>query len=440
MSGSFWQSFLTTLEELKKQNPIYYSILSDLDVLEVSDDTVVFGCGSVGAKNYMQKKQNDFEGELSEFIKKNVSVVFVLREEKKQKKTPLLNYEPTKNDVVRAAGLRTNFTFESFAVSPTNQVAFAAAQAVSKQPGSSYNPLFIYGGVGVGKTHLAQATARAVLLENPDIGVFFCSGERFMNELIESIRTKTTPKFRKKYRGLNLIVVDDIQFIAGKRTVQEEFFHTFNSVVSSGGQIILTSDRPPHEIKNLEDRLRSRFSGGLIVDIQNPDFELRTAILLIKAREKNIDIGIDAAKKIAENVMDARALEGSLLTLYARTVDAGSEISLPSVERFLFQKKERRPKTSPQEAIKAVCSFYNIKPTQIKDKTRKSNIAFARQIAMFVLRTEMGLGFEEIARLLKRKDHTTVMYGVNKIKGILMKDTAIKEDVFAITSSLFPST
>lgn len=438
-SGSFWQSFLGSLQHIKEQNPIYYSIMSDLVPLESSNTTVVIGCSSVGSRNYMQKKQEEFESALSAFVKKPLSVVFVLNTtigDKKESPAPLLTFEPTHEDILRKAGLRRGFTFEGFAVSQSNQVAFAAAKAVSKQVGLSYNPLFLYGPVGVGKTHLAQAVANEALSQDPSLSVIFCSGEKFMNELIESIRNKSTPVFRKKYRALSLIILDDVQFIAGKKTVQEEFFHTFNSVVSAGGQVVLTSDRPPSEIRNLEDRLRSRFSGGLIVDIQDPDFELRTAILLIKAREKNIDIDIESAKKIAERVVDTRALEGALLSLFAETLASKQPINNETVSLFFNKQGEKKKKVTPQEVIKAVCSFFGIKPSVLRGTSRKREIAFARQVAMFVLRNETGLGLKEIALLLKRKDHTTVLYGVDKIRSQMMKNPSTQKDVSAIVDSL----
>jgi len=441
MLQSFWDEFLVSIKEKKKKNPIYYSILRDVHPIEIKEDTVTLSCSSLGAQKYLEKKRDDVGSLLTLHLHKKTAVKFVLVTNKRMDESPLLSFEPSKEDVFRKAGLRANYTFESFAVSSTNQIAFAAAQSVGKTPGSSYNPLFFYGGVGFGKTHLAQAIAHTVLEDDPSSSVLFCSGEAFMNELIESIREKTTPRFRKKFRTLKVIVVDDIQFIAGKQTVQEEFFHTFYSIVSAGGQVVLTSDRPPREIRKLEDRLRSRFSGGLIVDIQQPDFELRTAILLIKAREKDIDIDIEVAKIIAEAVVDTRSLEGTLLSLYARSAAGGHTISLDLVEDFFRDKSvEKKHKLSPQDIIKTVCSFYNIKQSQLKGASRKSTIALARQVAMFLLRTELGLNLEEVAFLVKRKDHTTVLHAMNKIRNLNMKDVTFREELSSITKALSVST
>ena len=441
MQLSFWKSFLESKQDLKIKNRIFYSILRSVVPIEIHENKIIMDCDSDGAKKYLESKKSKLEEMISLHISKKITLSFVVREKKTRKETPLLSFQPSAEDVFRRAGLDAHHTFEDFAVSSTNQVAFAASQAVAQNPGISYNPLFLYGGVGVGKTHLAQSIAHKILDENRESKVIFCSGERFMNDLIESIRGKTTPSFRKKYRYLQLIIVDDIQFIAGKQTVQEEFFHTFNNIVSAGGQVVLTSDRHPHEIRNLEDRLRSRFSGGLIVDIQQPNFELRSAILLIKAREKNIKIDIEAANAIAETVLDTRALEGTLLSLYARALNNQKSIDLLVVEEFFQNTKERTKKRlMPQDIIKTVCTFYNIKQSHLKSASRISKIALARQIAMYLLRKQLGLNLEEVAYITHRKDHTTVIHAISKIENLLMRDSGFKEEVNSITQSLDSST
>ncbi len=440
MLTSFWESVEADIKAQHEKNPIFFSLISDCEPVEIKDDLIIVGCGSGGTKRYMDGKLKILEEVVSFRAGKKTRLEFIVVEQTNVAKSsgPLLDFQPSKEEIYKRAGLSPLATFENFAVSPTNQVAFAAAQSVAKSPGTSYNPLFLYGAVGVGKTHLAQAIARIILENDNDSNVYFCSSEKFMNELIESIRGKTTARFRKKYRSLKLIIVDDIQFLAGKQTVQEEFFHTFNSIVSGGGQVVLTSDRPPFEIQKLEDRLRSRFSGGLIVDIQQPDFELRAAILLIKAREKNIEIEIEAAKIIAELVQDTRSLEGTLLSLYARTLATDSQIIDLNVVESFFQKGFERTKqrVSPQEVIKSVCSFYNVSQSQLKGETRKSNIALARQIVMYLLRIELRLNLEEVAFLVKRKDHTTVMHAVGKIREKSMKDDTFRGELEMIIKAM----
>lgn len=441
MTSSFWNEFLKFVENSDNKNPIIASLLKQVKLLEMADNSVVLSCENQGVRMYLEKKRELIESLLWQHTQLKMTIVFTVIEKKTIKNTPLLSFEPSLEDAYTKSGLHTKYKLENYAVSNSNRVAYAAAQAVAQNPGASYNPLFFYGGVGVGKTHLAQGIAQAVLNRDAQKHVFFSPGDHFINELIDSIRERTTAKFKRKYRSLDVLIVDDIQFIAGKQTVQEEFFHTFNSIVSAGGQIILTSDRPPNEIKNLEDRLRSRFSGGLIVDIQSPDFELRTAILLIKAKEKNIEIDMEAAKIIAERIGDSRGLEGGLLSIYAKILGVKDRIDLETVEMFFQEKVETRiKKIDPGDVIKAVCSCYNIKQSHLKSATRTEEIAFPRQIAMYLLRQELKIKYEEIAIMLKRKDHTTIMHGVEKISRLLIKDPSLKQEVDRIIQLIRPST
>jgi len=445
MKGGFWEEFLVFFEKNEKAAPIVYSALRNVRSVEIQADQLTLGCQNQPVKIFLEKNIPLIEKSLAVFANKNIGVSLMIAKGKKTtaagQQAPLLAFQPSLDDVFLRAGLHRKYRFENFAVSPTNQVAFAAAQAVAKNPGNAYNPLFVYGGVGVGKTHLAQGAARQILEVDSTKKVFFCPGDQFTNELIENIRERSTQRFRKKYRHLDLLVIDDIQFIAGKETVQEEFFHTFNSVVSGGGQIILTSDRPPSSIKNLEDRLRSRFSGGLIVDVQSPDFELRSAIILIKAQEKNIEIDIDAARVIAEQVSDSRALEGTLLSVYAKILGRKEKIDLDAVDSFFQQKVVGKiKKISPNDVVRAVCAYYNVKQSQIRGPQRSETIVFPRQITMYLLRRELKLKLEEIAYLLKKKDHTTIIHGVDKISGLIIKDPNIKQEIDRITSSLGSST
>lgn len=244
MLQSTWKSFLEFNGGSAEKKSVFISLLSQTTLHEITDSKAVLITESQGMSSYLAGKRIDIELALSAYFKKSMRVEFIIRQRAKKKEEPLLNYEPPIEDLFARAGLNSRYTFENFAVSTSNSVAFAAALAVSKDPGRSYNPLFFYGGVGVGKTHLAHAAARTVLERNQESRILFCPGDRFTNELIESIQNKTTQQFRKKYRTLHILIVDDIQFIAGKQTVQEEFFHTFNTIVGAGGQVILTSDRP----------------------------------------------------------------------------------------------------------------------------------------------------------------------------------------------------
>ncbi len=448
MLTSFWQEFLGLLSDEKKKNPIIFSLFNQLKPVELTEDRLVLSCDNQGFVFYLQKKIPSIERRLSEYAKKPMAIEIIVVEKKKKKKEPLLQFEPSIEDVFHKAGLVGKHAFENFAVSPTNQVAYAAAQAVAGDLGEAYNPLFLYGGVGVGKTHLAQAIARNVLEKDPSLKVLFCPSEQFTNEFIESIREKNTARNRRKYRRLDLLILDDIQFIAGKNAVQEDFFHTFNTIISSRGQVILTSDRPPDEIKKLEDRLRSRFSGGLVVDIQPPDFELRTAILMIKAQEKGIEVEVDVARLIAEQVTDSRALEGTLLSIYAKTLGGQEKIDLAAVELFFSARngaireetKKNGVRITPSDVMRVVCSYYNLRQSHLKGSSRAERFSLPRQVVMFLLRNELALKLEEVAFLLKRKDHTTILHGVEKITGLVARNSQFKEEVDRIIKTLRLST
>jgi chromosomal replication initiator protein len=436
----FWEAFLKHAEKNPQVSAVFLSILKQVKIKEVTEEKIVLSCENIGVYNFLQKKANILDFLFKEYTKKPVKTIFVVEEKRKKKEPPLFSYQPSKEEVFLKSGLNLKYSFDNFAVSSTNQVAYAAAQAIVNDLGKVYNPLFLYGGVGVGKTHLAQAIARKVLEKDEQKKVLFCPGDNFTNELVEAIKDKTTSRFRKKYRRLDLLVVDDIQFIAGKIHIQEEFFHTFNSIITSGGQIILTSDRPPYEIKNLQDRLRSRFSGGLMVDIQPPDFELRCAILLIKAKERKIEIDMEAIKVIAEEITDSRALEGALISLYAKILGKKEKIDLETVEQFFLEKKQNQTKKiNPNDVVRAICSFYNIKQSHLKSDRRISNYALPRQITMFILRQYLKMKYEEVAFFLKRKDHTTVIHAVKKIEGLMMKNPNFKNEIINIIQNLFPS-
>jgi len=437
---SYWDGFIQKLG--KENNPVLYPLLKYAKIISIDDEKIVLSVVSSGPYDFLTKRVGEIEQQFFNFSQKKIKLDFIIKPPtKKNIIAPLLSFEPSIEDVFAKAGLNKKYSIENFAVSTSNQVAYAAAQAVIENPGSAYNPLFLYGGVGVGKTHIAQSVAKKILEKDRNKKIYFCPGDNFTNELIEAIRGKTTGRFRQKYRFLNLLIVDDIQFIAGKNAVQEEFFHTFNAIVSSGGQIILTADRPPNEIKNLEDRLLSRFLGGLTVDIQDPDFELRSAILLIKAKEKNINIDIEAVKIIAERITDCRGLEGALLSIYAKIFGVKEQIDLEDVESFFSKDKiTGKKRVNPVDIIKTVCSFYNIKQSHLKGPSRAASIAFYRQITMYLLEKELGLTLIEVAELLNRRDHTTALHAKQKISNLILRDPNLKKEIDIITQSLFQST
>lgn len=345
-------------------------------------------------------------------------------------------------DTARRLHIRADASFDNFAVSTTNQLAYAAATAVAKNPGGAYNPLFFYGGVGVGKTHLMHAVANAILTKKPGVKLVYCMGEEFTNEIVEAIQTKTNRQFRQKYRSAELFLVDDVQFIAGKQQTQEEFFHTFNALHREGVQIILTSDRPPSEIAKLDDRLRSRFEGGLTVDIAPPNFELRVAIVNIKSAAMGITVPSEAAQLVAANLTDTRAIEGFLRKLTAPGVGPAT----PELVASLLGSKavvgsggiaKHDKRVPPQEVLEVVANYFSIKPTTIKSPKRDRPIARPRQIIMYLCKTELGLTLEDIGGLLGGRDHTTVMHGVETITQELSVNERLRTDVEGIKRRLW---
>src|SRR3989344_4621073 len=331
--------------------------------------------------------------------------------------------------------VRADYTFQTLAVSSTNQLAYVSATTVAKKIGTAYNPLFIYGPVGVGKTHLMQAIANEVYKNDPDKKIIYTTSEEFTNEVVEAIRSNDTARMKKKFRNIDLLIVDDVQFFAGKERVQEELFHTFNSLVDGGSQIVLSSDRPPSDIKKLEKRLSSRFAGGLTVDIGEADFELRTAILLIKAKKHNISLSMEAAKKIAEQAHDSRELEGLLTRVITVAKTNGKEISEDLIESALSETGEKKHYFRTDEVIKNICTYYNIKETLIKGPKRDSYLVKAMQIAMYILKNDLSLSFVEIGNILGGRDHTTIMHGVGKIEKLLL-EKKLSEEMLGIKSLL----
>jgi chromosomal replication initiator protein len=337
------------------------------------------------------------------------------------------------------AHLREDFTFDSFAVSGSNEMAYAAAHAVAAQPGQAYNPLFLWGGVGVGKTHLMQAIGNTILKANPEILINYCMGEEFLNEIIGAIRTKKTLEFKERYRQLKVLLIDDIQFIAGKDTAQEEFFHTFNAITRAGGQIIMTSDRPPHEIHPLEDRLRSRFEGGLTIDIQQPTFELRTAILLIKSQKMGLDLPMNLAQMVAAEVESTRKLEGVIFKIHSAHRFQNKPLEESLIRSILGSESKpviERKKLKPSAILRAVTSHFHVSTNTIRGPSRKKEYVLARHIAMYLLKEELDVPYTEIGNSFGGRDHTSVMHAVEKIGKDIEQNNLVNQHVTAIRSSL----
>lgn len=337
------------------------------------------------------------------------------------------------------SALNNRLTFDSFVVGSSNNFAHAAAQGVIKNPGKKYNPLFIYGGVGLGKTHLMHAIGHALLDSNPDLNILYISAETFASELISSLQSKKTASFKKRYRSCDALLIDDIQFISGKEFTQEEFFHTFNELYMSERQIILTSDRPPQEIPKIEERLSSRFMGGLTVDIQPPDFEMRMAILKQKMSEMDIEISSEALEIIAELVeTNARELEGTFRRITALADTRQEPIDGELVREFFGVEKERKSKKiRPTSVIAKTAKYYDYKSSELKGKSRKAPLANARHIAMYIIKKELDTPYEKIGSLFGGRDHTTIMHGVEKIDLEMRANPQIRKEVGEIKKLIF---
>ena len=436
-----WKKVLGEIEiEVSKAN--FFTLFKTTGLLSLENGVATIAAPSTMIIDLLQKRfYQIIKKAVDKHTETDTKIIFVPRAiaptaKAQGIKSPLFAEEAEKPiSIGHLPRVSSDYTFQTMAVSSSNQLAFVSATTVAKNIGKSYNPLFIYGPVGVGKTHLIQAIANEVYQKAPNKKIIYITSEEFTNEVVEAIRTSDTARMKKKFRNVDLLVIDDIQFFAGKEKVQEELFHTFNILVDRSAQVVLSSDRPPSEIKKIEKRLSSRFSGGLAVDIEPPDFELRTAILLIKAKKYGIDLPIEVAKQIAQKSQDTRQLEGFLLKTITEAKTKEAEITTDLVDDALNSRQEEKILFRPDEVIKNVCAFYNIKSTQIKGPKRSAYLVRARHVAMFLLKKEVGLSLVEIGNMLGGRDHTTIMHGVEKIEKLAL-NSALSGEIMGITSRL----
>ena len=450
---AIWKEVLDQVK-ISVSQPVFNTWFSQTHLVALYEEAGRFkgeiGCNSTFVKATIEAR---YFGLVQDAIVKSLGkpcdLTFTIQSEQrlvsetKKEEVPLFAGSEEDNDFSRLsfqnAHIKPNFTFENFAVSSSNQMAWAASDAVSRSIGDAYNPLFIWGGVGVGKTHLMNAIGHTILAKDPSAKVYFCTGEDFTNDIVEGIRNKTTKSVRERYRKLKALFVDDIQFIAGKDTVQEEFFHTFNAVTGAGGQVVLTSDRAPHEIPRLEERLKSRFEAGLIVDIAPSDFELRCAILQIKVKEQGIELPMDLVQLVASNLESARKIEGFLKKLFSEVRFKNAQITPELIQSIIGRGIETngvKLKASPNDVITKVSEYYSIGKRALLGDSRTRPIARPRQMLMYILRTELKLPLEEVGRLIGGRDHSTVMHAVGKITQLAMTDVQTREDLSGIKQGL----
>ncbi|MEA2583433.1 MAG: chromosomal replication initiator protein, partial [Thermomicrobiales bacterium] len=340
-------------------------------------------------------------------------------------------------------GLNPRYVYEHYVVGSSNRFAHAASLAVADRPGGQYNPFFIHGGVGLGKTHLLHAIGHRALEQQPGLSVVYISSEKFTNDLINSLRGQRMEEFRSRYRTIDILMIDDIQFIAGKPSTQEEFFHTFNALYQSGKQVVLSSDRPPKAIAELEDRLRSRFEGGLIADVQAPDYEMRTAILRTKAEELSAVLPDEVIEYVAhKDQTNIRELEGALNKILAYTQITGRPATLQLAMEAIADAAigQRRAKMSRSDIVDTVAAHYHVTPVDLRGRARSKEIVGPRQVAMYLMREETSSSLLEIGQELGGRDHTTVMHGIDKIEQLLQTDTALRAQLMALREALFTRT
>lgn len=335
--------------------------------------------------------------------------------------------------------LNPKYTLANYVVGPSNNVAYAAAQAIVQNPGTSYNPLFLYGGTGVGKTHLMLGIGNAILDKKPHAKVIYSPSEKFMNDYVEAIQTHKMGDLRAKYRSPDLLLIDDIQFFSGREGTQEEFFHTFNELMGKNSQIVLTSDRSPHEIAKIEDRLKSRFAGGLMIDIQAPDFDTRVAILRSKCLEHHANLPEETLKMLAASFdTNIRELEGQLVGILQILKVQNLPPTPENIGRFLQTKAPAKNGSAlePKKVLETICQYFNLNQKDLLGAKRQKELVLPRHLAMFILSEDLNLTVEKIGLLLGKRDHTTVMHGRDKIKKLVNQDREVQRMLIEIKQKL----
>ena len=421
-SAYVWAKILIQLEE-RLGAVIVSSSFDDAELVELNDENLIIYSPSDFRRDVIRSRfTKHIEAALKEIFNSNAKLVVFDEDElaahqSKGKTNTTLEFAP-------------QFSFENFVVGPSNRFAHGAAIAVANAPGSVYNPLFIYGPPGVGKTHLLYAIANGIRQKNPDANIVYIKGDQFTNEMIDALQTGRKNEFKNKYRNADLFLIDDIQFIAGKEATQEEFFHTFNTLYEAGKQIVMTSDRKPSDMLTLEDRLKSRFEWGLLADIQPPDYETRMAIIKNKARSLSLTLDNDVCNYIAVNITNnVRQIEGTVKKIMAYHNLTGMELNLANIERAISDmfKSEGNALPTPSLIISQVCKFYSIDEALLRGSLKNKGTSEARQIAMYLIRQMTNLSLPDIGREFNR-DHSTVIHAIRKVEATLKNGNSVLQD------------
>lgn len=440
MYEGIWKSVLAEIE-VSVSRASFITWFKNTSLEKNEDESLTVLVPNIFAKQQLEVKYADT---ITSLLEKNgllsPVVSYAIRTSQGQKKpteelAPIAAAQPTNTASARGT-INDKYNFDNFIVGSSNEFAYAACQAISKNPGTKYNPLFIYGGVGLGKTHLIQAVGNGIKEDNPSARIVYVSTETFVNEFLDSIRFKKQG-FADRYRNADVLIIDDIQFIAGKEKTQEEFFHTFNALHQANKQIILTSDKPPKAIPTLEERLRSRFEWGMTIDIQPPDLETRQAILHAKAATHDITLPDDVVEFLAKHIQtNIRELEGSLNQLIAFCELRNIEPDIATAQALLRGKQTRPRHITPKGIVEKTATHFDVSMNDIKSPKRDKEIVTPRQVAMYLLRSELHMSFPKIAHELGRKDHTTAIHSVEKVESLLGDDFVMRQHIQEIREQL----
>jgi chromosomal replication initiator protein len=453
----FWKAVLGEIElELSPNSVVFKSLLGRASIESVSEKSVRLICDDEFVKKNIEKKHHQLLTEtINKIARRNIQLEIVVKRitDTKQVKQedqlgPLFQQEKNEGQIMKQvrSNLSPKFTFENYVMGKTNNLAYAIATAVADRPGELYNPVFLYSGVGLGKTHLLQAIGNQILRNKPGTRVIYTTGEAFMNELIEAIQSGkgkgklATYEFRNKFRKADVFLIDDIQFVIGKEATQEEFFHTFNALYMDQKQIVITSDRPPKDFTNLEERITSRFACGIIADIQPPDVEMRAAILRTKRDTNNDPVPNDVIDFISEKISsNVRELEGAYMQVVTYAKATGSFFNIETAAKALNQsiREEVKKNVNINEILKAVCTYYAVKAADIKGERRIKELVIPRQVAMYLMKEITHSPYMTIGAFLGGRDHTTIMHGVERISKDVKKEEKVKQDLVNVKQLIY---
>ncbi|EKD33551.1 MAG: hypothetical protein ACD_76C00004G0002 [uncultured bacterium] len=453
-TDELWQAALAELE-LKLSKANFTTWFKSTFISNFENGFIRVGVPNTFTKAWLEKKYNkeiieslrrinsgvhSIEFIVEAHTNKHEALVIGERQERPVHEFVTQTFEPPERIEPNEFGLNPRYVFENFVVGKQNELAHAAAQAIASQPGTVYNPLFLYGGVGLGKTHLLQAIGHAVLRKKPNYRVLYATCETFTNDFIYAVRTGRAKEFKDRYRNVEALLIDDIQFITGKEGTQEEFFHTFNELHQQNKQIVITSDRQPKAIQSLENRLQTRLEWGMVADVGAPDFETRSAILELKCRNKGFVLPNEVLHSVASVIQsNIRELEGALNKIIAHHQFKNIKPTTESVQPILesLQPSKNRKNVTPRHLIETVASYFELKTDELLGKSREKRLAFPRQIIMFLMREEMKSSYPSIGQELGGRDHTTAMHAYDKISNLLQSDDKLQRDLELLKQKLY---